>query len=424
MSMESVEVGNNISKGILEDQIVIPDEDIMDERNDADHVQQDDLVESQQTSIDQENYFVWKRNAPFLYDYLQTSALLWPSLTVQFFPDVEKQDDRTLGYRLLTGTYTSGSMPEYLTIMQLQVKNQINVSIDDFNVDKKEFTSMKNLPNKISDIQKISHDQEINRARYNWSNPDIIATINGLGKVCIYDRTKHPSQPSINIKPEIILDYHKADGFAIGWNFNDELLTAASNGLIYVYDLNKWSKDKQILEPSNVVVAHDNGVNDASFLFKNNSIFGSVGEDKQYKIWDKRNSTSNHILSYSHETSPINSLAFNPVNQYLSAIGDAEGNILIHDLRNFDKPIRKIEKAHSSSITCLEWNYNKPTVLASGSEDNLVKLWNVSEEYDNLIFVHGGHLYGINDLSWNPNDDWMISSVSNDNSLHVWKPSF
>jgi len=34
-----------------------------------------------------ENYKIWKKNVPFLYDMVVTKALEWPSLTVQWLPD-------------------------------------------------------------------------------------------------------------------------------------------------------------------------------------------------------------------------------------------------------------------------------------------------------------------------------------------------
>jgi hypothetical protein len=37
-----------------------------------------------------EEYKIWKKNTPFLYDLVMSNALEWPSLTVQWFPDVER----------------------------------------------------------------------------------------------------------------------------------------------------------------------------------------------------------------------------------------------------------------------------------------------------------------------------------------------
>lgn len=33
-----------------------------------------------------EDYKIWKKNTPFLYDVVLTSALEWPSLTAQWLP--------------------------------------------------------------------------------------------------------------------------------------------------------------------------------------------------------------------------------------------------------------------------------------------------------------------------------------------------
>lgn len=37
-----------------------------------------------------EEYKTWKKNSPFLYDLLISHALEWPSLTCQWFPDVQR----------------------------------------------------------------------------------------------------------------------------------------------------------------------------------------------------------------------------------------------------------------------------------------------------------------------------------------------
>ena len=47
--------------------------------------QYDEAVEER---IINEEYKIWKKNTPFLYDLVMTHALEWPSLTVQWLPDV------------------------------------------------------------------------------------------------------------------------------------------------------------------------------------------------------------------------------------------------------------------------------------------------------------------------------------------------
>lgn len=47
----------------------------------------EDTVEERVIS---EEYKIWKKNTPFLYDLVMTHALEWPSLTVQWLPDVSR----------------------------------------------------------------------------------------------------------------------------------------------------------------------------------------------------------------------------------------------------------------------------------------------------------------------------------------------
>ena len=47
----------------------------------------DDVIEEK---VINEEYKTWKKNAPFLYDMILSTALDWPTLTVQWFPDKQE----------------------------------------------------------------------------------------------------------------------------------------------------------------------------------------------------------------------------------------------------------------------------------------------------------------------------------------------
>lgn len=51
----------------------------------------DDAVEER---VINEEYKIWKKNTPFLYDIVMTHALEWPSLTAQWLPDVTKPEGK------------------------------------------------------------------------------------------------------------------------------------------------------------------------------------------------------------------------------------------------------------------------------------------------------------------------------------------
>lgn len=52
-------------------------------------VEEEDPAIVQEKCVNEE-YKIWKKNAPYLYDLVVTHAFEWPTLTVQWFPDIEK----------------------------------------------------------------------------------------------------------------------------------------------------------------------------------------------------------------------------------------------------------------------------------------------------------------------------------------------
>ncbi len=81
--------------------------------------QEDQDIETQEKIINEE-YKIWKKNSPFLYDLVMTHALEWPSLTVQWLPDIHKPFDREVTIqKLLLGTHTSNAEPNYLMIAEV-----------------------------------------------------------------------------------------------------------------------------------------------------------------------------------------------------------------------------------------------------------------------------------------------------------------
>ena len=54
----------------------------------SEQVNNEDEVAEQK--IINEEYKIWKKNAPFLYDLMLSTALDWPTLTTQWFPDKQE----------------------------------------------------------------------------------------------------------------------------------------------------------------------------------------------------------------------------------------------------------------------------------------------------------------------------------------------
>ncbi len=70
-----------------------------------------------------EEYLIWKKNSPFLYDLLVSHSLEWPSLTVEWFPDKFLPEGRDYHVqRILCGTHTGFDQKQ---------KNQQNLTESD-----------------------------------------------------------------------------------------------------------------------------------------------------------------------------------------------------------------------------------------------------------------------------------------------------
>jgi histone-binding protein RBBP4 len=46
-------------------------------------------LEAEEDQIINEEYKIWKKNTPFLYDLIVTNGLEWPSLTVNWLPTLD-----------------------------------------------------------------------------------------------------------------------------------------------------------------------------------------------------------------------------------------------------------------------------------------------------------------------------------------------
>jgi histone-binding protein RBBP4 len=83
---------------------------------------EEDLRDDMEERLVNEEYKIWKKNTPFLYDLVITHALEWPSLTVQWLPVREEPAGKDYSLqRLVVGTHTSENEPNYLMLAQVQL---------------------------------------------------------------------------------------------------------------------------------------------------------------------------------------------------------------------------------------------------------------------------------------------------------------
>ncbi|CCE65525.1 hypothetical protein TPHA_0L01720 [Tetrapisispora phaffii CBS 4417] len=388
----------------------------------------------------QERYTHWKKNTRLLYDYLNTNSTKWPSLSCQFFQDVNTKND---SHRILLSSFTSGLMPEQESINIMSISTLKHVpwaSLNNFDMDEMEFKPDNNLklpPKNLHTEQTITFPNgDCNRARYLPQNQDIIAGASSDGTVYIFNRTKYGStlrqtssfqsyqarfaEPENTVQS---VDSNPNEALSIDWNVQREGLLAASysDGEIKTWDLKKFSNaNTTITTPTVSIMMDTNGANDVTWMPLHDSLLAACGESNKLIIYDIRGSREHTTISSGIHEDGINACRFNYANNLIVASADTVGNVHIWDIRKSNEIVKTIP--HGSSISTIEWNPNMDTILATaGQDDGLVKLWDVTDS--ELIFTHGGHMLGVNDISWNRHDPWLMCSVARDNSVQIWRPA-
>eukprot|EP01112_Ceratiomyxa_fruticulosa_P011726 TRINITY_DN3206_c0_g1_i1.p1 TRINITY_DN3206_c0_g1~~TRINITY_DN3206_c0_g1_i1.p1 ORF type:complete len:427 (-),score=104.55 TRINITY_DN3206_c0_g1_i1:103-1383(-) len=402
---------------------------------DDEDVMVDDGMEEK---IINEEYKIWKKNSPFLYDLVITHALEWPSLTVQWLPEKANQPNGGREFslhKLILGTHTSDQEQNFLMIAKVHLPNE------DSPIDARKYDDQKGevggfgASEKIEVAQKINHLGEVNRARYMPQNQTLIATKSPQSDVLIFDYFKFPSKPPADgkVTPTLTLKGHTKEGYGIAWAPLKEgnLLSSSDDQTVCLWDVSSLNSKSQVVDASQVFRGHKEVVEDVAWHFHHGSYFGSVGDDKRLLIWDTRNERPAQIVDNAHSLE-INCLHFNPSSEFLLVTGSADKTVALWDMRNLKSRLHTFA-GHTDEVFQVQWSPFHETVLGSAGSDRRVNVWDLSrigeeqtqEDAEDgppeLLFIHGGHTSKISDFSWNPNDPWVIASVAEDNILQIWQ---
>ncbi|KAK9461135.1 WD40-repeat-containing domain protein [Lipomyces oligophaga] len=404
------------------------------EMDDQERIAEENIVSEK---IINEEYKIWKKNSPFLYDLVISSALEWPTLTAQWFPDKETHPGKNYTtHRLLLGTHTSGYDQNYLQIAHVNLPNMDEaLDLKQYDEEKEEIGGHAPSESRISINQRIDHEGEVNRARYMPQNPDIIATMSVSGDALIFDRTKHSLQPTGVCKPEMRLVGHTKEGYGLDWNTHKQgyLLTGSEDTTVALWDINTYSKSNSTLSSTKVFKSHTAIVNDVAWHSHHEALFGSVSDDLTLQIHDTRSDSSPSQKVQAHSDA-VNAIAFNPSSEYILATASADKTVALWDLRKLSICLHSLQ-GHTDDVTSLQWSPHDQTILASASHDRRVIIWDVSrigqeqtpEDAEDgppeLLFIHGGHTNRISEFSWSPTIPWVMASAAEDNLLQVWKPA-
>lgn len=128
--------------------------------------------------------------------------------------------------RILFGTNTSNDAQNYLQIAAVEIPNPGAPKPAEYNEQTGEIGGHGNAkrPFTFNIVQKINHPGEVNKARYQPQNPNMIATMCTDGRVLIFDRTKHSMSPKPDGADQFDMELvgHKEEGFGLSWDPHNE----------------------------------------------------------------------------------------------------------------------------------------------------------------------------------------------------------
>ncbi|KAI4840083.1 ribosome assembly protein RRB1 [Plasmodium brasilianum] len=221
-----------------------------------------------------------------------------------------------------------------------------------------------------------------------------------------------PYNEEIEKGPLHIFEKHTNEGFSLDWNpiHAAKLLTGDNDGNLYLWkpdNLDRWTYDHLILAneagydrviSSSMSTCMSSGMNSGNNFVKG----GQSIEDVQ---WSKRGSGLGNVFSMCSTDKSIRILDVRNLN---SVSKNSKYTNNIH-----------IENAHASDVNVLCWNENFEYLLASGGDDNVVKIWDI-RNFKNSVAELIYHKKPISSISWHYKDTYVLLASSLDNSITIW----
>ncbi|KAF1797577.1 WD40-repeat-containing domain protein [Mucor lusitanicus] len=369
-----------------------------------------------------EDYTQWKKTAPVLYDMVITHNLTWPTLTCQWLPK-RTVANGFVTQELLIGTHTNDEEDNYAQYL-------------DIDIPEKGLDTPEEQKTKMYITQKICHEGEVNKARYQPHQPDIFATKTRDGDVLVFDRTQSQTAAG-TCEPILRLKGHQMEGYGLAWNPHlakkNHLLSAGFDNLICHWDIGMTPNSDRELQPYQRYEGHTGCVEDVSWNSANESLFASVADDMKLMIWDSRDPVKPVQRVQAHQ-GEINSVAFHPNKDWMLATGSSDKTVGLFDIRKIDTKLHSME-LHEGEITQVAWSPHDDPILASAGTDRKIVIWDLRhigqeqtpEDAEDgppeIMFVHSGHTSRISDFSWNPTDRWVLASAAEDNVVQIWQMS-
>ncbi|KAI9486600.1 MAG: WD40-repeat-containing domain protein [Benjaminiella poitrasii] len=233
----------------------------------------------------------------------------------------------------------------------------------------------------------------------------------------VYNLQKTEVVESLNLRAgsHFNLNYSSND---VKWGNNatkTKIATAATNGAIILWDLNKIGRKEE-----RVITEHSRAVNRICFQPDNGHILLSASQDGTMKCWDFRDPKNTARYRFEGKSESVRDVQFNPVNIYEFAAAFETGTIQKWDMRNPKALYNKKVSAHNGPCLTVDWHPNGKLV-ASGGRDKTIKVWDMTSDNRRPLYTIRT-MASVSRIQWRPGFDNEIASCAllTDSRVHIW----
>jgi protein transport protein SEC31 len=122
-------------------------------------------------------------------------------------------------------------------------------------------------------------------------------------------------------------------------------------------------------------------------------------------------------LRAKNHSGPVRGLDANLIDTNLLGSGATEGEILIWDMNQPNKPYAPGAKSQRlEDVTCLAWNKQVGHILACGSSNGYTVVWDLRNRRELISIPYPGGRKPVTCISWNPDKPTQMVTCNDDDS--------